>query len=552
MPFDPNSPFDPTDPAQWWRLQNLPHILVRPSPPPGTPTGNSAGDDGLPDDWFVPEEDGFPNDWFYPGSNTPAPIPATSAAPPPTLQPNPTAANRPPESLDPYHAFWSQMPASRAGAFAWHPPIFLSPDPSTWLPPPTTFPNSPGQFAPAANGPGGIFGGIGRLLAEQASSNDPWHALATMGAAPASTDPMSLAASRLMFGSLANLQPEATPLSAPPGTVARNFVGGTANLPSVSGDLHESVGPLSGATNQAQSAPPSFAHLSWTSTPTDAPSAGNYLRVNGLDGDLSTAPHFARDPSNRGDLIGDASARAPAPSIPLGNTSPEPDPVRTAQADAPGSLATLSPVLRSMVTAGHLTEEEAAILQQRANALGVARGEKIEAAVRARQAASSPGLPGESISSPQPSSAPNASGPAAQIPKAIGEEPGSAKTAGASEESNPIDTSGLEDYLTGLFKKIGPGPFAPPNGGVRLARPYGRPRVAERTQNNANGAKYGCHTCGTRDFETDSGNPNLDHQPAQSLNRSPGASSQGYPHCFWCSSEQGTLVWQLLRALGVL
>jgi hypothetical protein len=60
MPFDPNSPFDPTDPAQWWRLHNLPHILVQPKAPPSTPSGNSAGDDGI-DDWFVPEADGFPS-----------------------------------------------------------------------------------------------------------------------------------------------------------------------------------------------------------------------------------------------------------------------------------------------------------------------------------------------------------------------------------------------------------------------------------------------------------------------------------------------------------
>jgi hypothetical protein len=187
MPFDPSSPFDPTDPAQWWRLRNLPHILVKPNAPPGMPSGSAAGDDG-PDDWFVPEEDGFPNDWIYPNNNNAlAPSQAPGAAPPaPSPQPNPAVANRAPERLDPYHAFWSQMPASRAGAMAWHPPIFLSPDPSTWLPP-TTSPNSLGQFPSAANaapslppdfGPGGIFGGIGRMLAEQAKANDPLERLA--------------------------------------------------------------------------------------------------------------------------------------------------------------------------------------------------------------------------------------------------------------------------------------------------------------------------------------------------------------------------------------
>jgi hypothetical protein len=109
------------------------------------------------------------------------------------------------------------MPASRAGAMAWHPPIFLSSDPTTWLPP--TLPNAFGQIPPDANafapefGLGGIPGGFGRAIAEQARANNPWAALANdvlggnpkMAAASASTDPMSLAA----FGSFANLQPGA-------------------------------------------------------------------------------------------------------------------------------------------------------------------------------------------------------------------------------------------------------------------------------------------------------------------------------------------------------
>ena len=206
MPFDPNSPFDSTDPSQWWRLQNLPHILVQPNAPPNAASGGTE-DDGLPNDWFVPEADGFPNDWIRPDNNAPAPAPPPSAAPPaPNPQPNPAATNRSLEHLDPYYAFWSQMPASRVGAMAWHPPIFLSPDPSTRLPP--TLPNAFGQFPPAASafapdfGLGGIPGGFGRAIAEQARANNPWAALANdvldgnpkMAAASASTDPMSLAA----------------------------------------------------------------------------------------------------------------------------------------------------------------------------------------------------------------------------------------------------------------------------------------------------------------------------------------------------------------------
>jgi HNH endonuclease len=185
MSFDPYSPFDPTDPSQWWRLQNLPHILVQPKTPPN-PASGAVEDDGLPNDWFVPEADGFPNDWIYPDNdNAPVPAPTPSAAPvAPSPQPNPAAANPSPERLDPYHAFWAQMPASRAGAFAWHPPIFLSPEPSTWLQPPTTSPNPLGQFPTTANappdfGPGGFLSGpVGRMIAEQAKANDPLERLA--------------------------------------------------------------------------------------------------------------------------------------------------------------------------------------------------------------------------------------------------------------------------------------------------------------------------------------------------------------------------------------
>jgi hypothetical protein len=121
-------------------------------------------------------------------SAPPAPSPPPGAA-------NPIPSNRPAARFDPYEAFWSQIPASRAGAFAWHPPIFLSPDPSSpqnmpasaWAPSPPFSPNPFGQFPSAATalaslppdfGSGGILGGIGRMLAEQAKANDPLERLA--------------------------------------------------------------------------------------------------------------------------------------------------------------------------------------------------------------------------------------------------------------------------------------------------------------------------------------------------------------------------------------
>jgi hypothetical protein len=258
MPFDPNFPFDPADPSQWWRTRILPRNFVQPSAPSNGALGNPAGTDGM-DDWIAPrqapiptdhpnnwpapwsaETDAlFPDDWIYPDSRslTPAAAPSTaSTAPsPPSTAANPATSNRPAPRFDPFAAYWSQIPASRAGALAWAPPIFLSADPSSpqnipasvWGTSPPIFPNPFGQFPLAANAPpgfppgigtGGILGGIPKMIAAQAKANDPWEAAANgilggipkMIAASTSSDPVSLAASRGLFGSLANLQPAAS------------------------------------------------------------------------------------------------------------------------------------------------------------------------------------------------------------------------------------------------------------------------------------------------------------------------------------------------------
>jgi hypothetical protein len=134
----------------------LPRIIVHPISP------NAPSDaDGI-DDWFVPMADGYPDDWFVPPPLA-TPAPGQSG---PSAQSNavvPPLSNPPAVWPDPSAAYWSLIPASRAGAFDWHPPIF---------------PNSAGQFplAPPAYDPpalptGGLFGGIGRKLA--ASANGP-------------------------------------------------------------------------------------------------------------------------------------------------------------------------------------------------------------------------------------------------------------------------------------------------------------------------------------------------------------------------------------------
>jgi hypothetical protein len=230
MPFDPSSPFDPSDPWQWWQTYILPH-LVQPNAPPNAGPGQAPNPTSLPNGSPIPqgalEDDGFPNDWIYPdGQNAPAPAPPT-ASPAPTPQSNPAASNQAPARFDPYAAYWAQVPASRVGAMAWHPPIFLSPD--SFAPqntpssarggPPARFANPLAQFLPAASalptlppdfGTGGILGGIAKLAAEQARANDPWQAgpggilggIAKLAATYAAAYP----ASRGLFGSLANLQ----------------------------------------------------------------------------------------------------------------------------------------------------------------------------------------------------------------------------------------------------------------------------------------------------------------------------------------------------------
>jgi hypothetical protein len=164
MPFDPNFPFMPGDPAHWWRTRALPRIIVQPNAPPNAASGNPAGSDGI-DDWFVPGQSPgriapwspgtdhfFPDDWIYPDNrNAPNSAAAPSPAPPtPSPQPdaaNPAISNRPAPPPDPFAAYWSLIPASRVGALAWAPPIFpnsFGQFPSTTpAPPPLSLPVDP-------------------------------------------------------------------------------------------------------------------------------------------------------------------------------------------------------------------------------------------------------------------------------------------------------------------------------------------------------------------------------------------------------------------------
>ncbi len=238
MPFDPDFPFAPADPWQWWRTLTLPRIIVQPNAPANGASGNPAGSDGIddwivpgqapsrtdyPDDWIVPGRAGtdasYPDDWIYPDNrNAPTPAAAPSTAPPaPSPQPNaanPAISNRPAPPPDPFAAYWSLIPASRVGAMAWAPPIF---------------PNSFGQFLLTAPAPvplnvppipaGGLLGGIARMLAAQARANDPWDAaangilggIAKMLAASAAANGPSDVGAQGLPGAIAKL-PEANSL----------------------------------------------------------------------------------------------------------------------------------------------------------------------------------------------------------------------------------------------------------------------------------------------------------------------------------------------------
>jgi hypothetical protein len=62
--------------------------------------------------------------------------------------------------------------------------------------------------------------------------------------------------------------------------------------------------------------------------------------------------------------------------------------------------------------------------------------------------------------------------------------------------------------------------------------------TAERAEINRIGSQTGCHTCGTTNPGTKSGNFVPDHQPASALNVS-GGPQRLYPQCINCSREQG-------------
>jgi RHS repeat-associated protein len=81
-----------------------------------------------------------------------------------------------------------------------------------------------------------------------------------------------------------------------------------------------------------------------------------------------------------------------------------------------------------------------------------------------------------------------------------------------------------------------PGPHA--KGSVPARGPDRDFTRAERDAVNDLGKKHGCHTCGTKDPGTKSGDFVPDHQPPNAVNP-PRNPQKLYPHCLGCSRRQG-------------
>jgi RHS repeat-associated protein len=115
-------------------------------------------------------------------------------------------------------------------------------------------------------------------------------------------------------------------------------------------------------------------------------------------------------------------------------------------------------------------------------------------------------------------------------------------------DSSDEGTSGQSDKGSSEKEAGGstlrPGPFAgdsiPARGPDRDFTP------GEREAVNEIGKKTGCHTCGSKNPGTKSGNFVPDHQPSSGANTN-GESQRLYPHCLRCSQRQGGEVRQLKK-----
>ena len=118
--------------------------------------------------------------------------------------------------------------------------------------------------------------------------------------------------------------------------------------------------------------------------------------------------------------------------------------------------------------------------------------------------------------------------------------------ANASWLSASVPTEETAPNTSNLHPTFRPGPFAGESIPAQsTAQTF---TAAERAQINQIGSQTGCHTCGTTNPGTRSGNFVPDHQPPTALNTT-GQPQQLYPQCINCSRQQGLAISNWLRGL---
>ena len=109
-------------------------------------------------------------------------------------------------------------------------------------------------------------------------------------------------------------------------------------------------------------------------------------------------------------------------------------------------------------------------------------------------------------------------------------------------EDGLLDAHDAEFYRDLKGDTLRPGPYAVDS----IPGHRGRPTAAEQRQVNELMERHGCHTCGTKNPGTTSGNAVADHFPPQEL----AEPREFLPHCIDCARRQGGQVLQEILRRG--
>ena len=110
---------------------------------------------------------------------------------------------------------------------------------------------------------------------------------------------------------------------------------------------------------------------------------------------------------------------------------------------------------------------------------------------------------------------------------------------GAIEANRAVEREAVERFIELQGAGIGPGPFSGES--IPARGPERNFRTGERDEINRIGSESGCHTCGTRNSGTQSGNFVPDHQQPSAINPS-GRQQRLFPQCITCSRRQGARI----------